>query len=336
MKKSAGVLLTCCATLAVLSFACLACDSAAANETSKNVVIVLDDSGSMNKIMGRDNRSRMVVAKQAMDRLIDSLSDDTRLGIVLLNGSKDNGGWILPLGALDKQQARSTVASLRADGGTPLGSVMYRAMAELLKQREQLPYGDFRLVVITDGEATDAPVLKANLPKIISKGVLLDVIGVDMQSDHSLVQRSHSYRRANDAASFEKALKEIFAESSFDANDGNDGFEVLAALPDGLAEQALVALREGGNSMESQAANGPSSAANVQVAVPAAGQGANTGTNPANNIIANSPNPPTQSNNQARPVQQENSKVSGKFFLAIVIMLIIVLFKGLSSNIKRR
>lgn len=290
-----------------------------ANQIGKVVVIVLDDSGSMKKGMGGDSRSRMTVAKQAMQRLIESLPAETQLGIILLNGAKYNGGWIVPLGELDKASAISTVSGLRADGGTPLGSVTYRAMEQLLKRRQQQPYGDYRMVVITDGEATDAPLLQANLPKLVSQGVILDVIGVDMQEDHSLVQRAHSYRRANDAASFEKALQEIFAESSFDSIAGNQGFELIAALPDELAEQALVALREC-----SQTSLDPEASLDNDISSGMAGSLANSAV----------PQPPPMNYN-SRPAPAKTS-ITGKIFLAVVVMLIIVLFKSLAGISKRR
>jgi hypothetical protein len=112
----------------------------------------------------------------------------------------------------------------------------------LLDLRQKQIYGDYRLLVVTDGEATDANLLEAYLPDILSRGISLDVIGVDMVANHSLADRAHSYRRADDARSFEKALAEIFAESSSQTDDqGTNDFELIAGLPDALAEQALAA-----------------------------------------------------------------------------------------------
>lgn len=288
----------------------------------KTVVIVLDDSGSMKKMMGRDSRSRMDVAKQAMQRLIGTLTNDTQLGIVLLNGAKNKDGWLLPLAKLNKAQAIASVSQLKADGGTPLGAVMQLAMEELLELRDEQPYGDYRLVVVTDGEATDAPVLNANLPNLVSRGVVLDVIGVDMESDHSLVQRSHSYRRANDAASFEKALQEIFAESSFDANTGEQGFALIEALPDGLAEQALAALHQRGHrTLSENSATVIEDSSNASAAT--TGYNSNSGHGQPNF-------------NPGRSAPEKRSFITGKLFFAVLVMFIIVLFKGLTKFSKRR
>jgi hypothetical protein len=212
------------------------------------VVIVLDDSGSMNEPMldsGR-RKPRMEVAKDALGKVIDGFPDDTRLGLVLLNGASLNGGWLIPLGPLDKKNAIAQVQRLTARGGTPLGRAMKLAVEELVDHRRRQPYGDYRLLVVTDGEATDRSVLERYLPSMLARGIAVDVIGVDMQSDHTLASTAHSYRRANDAAGLQRALSEIFAESSDGGQDqaGDSDFDLLAGLPDGFVQQVLPALSE--------------------------------------------------------------------------------------------
>lgn len=212
------------------------------------VVILLDDSGSMNNRMRDGGRStpRMEVAKNALRKVIGQLPGDTQLGLLLLNGARQTGGWLIPLGPLDRSEAISQVEKLKARGGTPLGRTMTVAMDTLIEHRRKQPYGDYRLLVVTDGEATDRSVLRRNLPSLLSRGIAVDVIGVDMKSDHTLANSAHSYRRANDAESFEQALTEIFAESIDGANDqtGESDFDLLAGLPDGFAQQVLPALSE--------------------------------------------------------------------------------------------
>jgi len=227
----------------VVSFACCPC------LTAENVVVVvLDDSGSMNERMGSGKKSepRMDVAKQALRKLVTQLPEDTRLGVLLMNGSYQSGGWLIPLGVLNRRAAISQIEKVEADGGTPLGESMKTALNALLEYRQKQPFGDYRLLVVTDGEATDEEVLQQFLPDIVSRGIFIDVIGVDMKSDHSLASRSHSYRKADDAASLEKALTEVFAESSYsdDLNGAQAEFDLIAALPDELAQQALAALTE--------------------------------------------------------------------------------------------
>jgi len=66
-----------------------------------------------------------------------------------------------------------------------------------------------------------------------------------MKADHTLAQSAHSYRKANDAASFEQALTEIFAESTASNNDrGTSDYELLAGMPDEFAVESLKALSQ--------------------------------------------------------------------------------------------
>jgi hypothetical protein len=104
------------------------------------------------------------------------------------------------------------------------------------------------LLIVTDGEATDAEKVEAYLPDILSRGITVDVIGVDMLDDHSLATKVHSYRRADDPASLTRALQETFAESSGVPDDaGASDFEQLAPIPNEVAAAALAALTASGN-----------------------------------------------------------------------------------------
>ena len=51
-------------------------------------------------------------------------------------------------------------------------------------------------------------------PAVMARGINLDVIGVGMSATHSLAKMAHSYRKANDARSLERAVAEVFAEVS--------------------------------------------------------------------------------------------------------------------------
>lgn len=208
-----------------------------------NIVIVLDDSGSMREKMKGSKAHRMDAAKQALIEVLKQLKADTNLGVRLLNGSRNKRHWVIPLGPISTNQAIASIESVRADGGTPLGDALREAADELLKLRETQKYGVYRLLVVTDGEATDANLLEAFLPDILSRGLIVDAIGVDMRQDHSLATRVHSYRRANDDEALKKAVVEVLAESSIDgANTSEADFQLLDALDNQTAIEALAAL----------------------------------------------------------------------------------------------
>lgn len=211
---------------------------------SQHVVVVLDDSGSMNERM-RSNRSttRMQAAKQSLITVLDSLPADSQVGVVTLNG-----GWKVQLGPINKAAAKKAIRSIGAKGGTPLGRFMKHGTDALLNARQKDHYGSYRLLIVTDGEAGDQELVEKFLPDILSRGVTTDVIGVDMQSDHSLATAVHTYRRADDPDSLTQAVREVFAETSANTSDaGEDDFDLVAGIPDEVAHAALEALAESGN-----------------------------------------------------------------------------------------
>lgn len=126
---------------------------------------------------------------------------------------------------------------------------MKEAADELLKLRAKDVYGDYRLLVVTDGEAGDQDVLNLILPDIMSRGLLVNVIGVDMESEHSLATYVHDYRRADDPQALEEAITSALAESdTADVVAGESDFELLEGLPVEIAPTVLSALTTASNS----------------------------------------------------------------------------------------
>ncbi len=119
------------------------------------MVVVLDDSGSMDKNI-ESGRKKMAAAKESLSQVLRSLSRDTKVGILALNSRVANSNWIVPVGSPDPGRWEAELHQVRAKGGTPLGESMRIAADELLKLRAQAPYDTYRLLVVTDGEATDA------------------------------------------------------------------------------------------------------------------------------------------------------------------------------------
>ncbi len=211
----------------------------------QNVVVLLDDSGSMNEAL-RSNRRlpKIEAAKNALRTVMEQLPPEAHVGVLVLNGADREDGWIVQLGPVDKAAVQQTIQSISAGGSTPLGDFMKRAADQLLSARETQLFGTYRLLIVTDGEATDKPLLDRYLPEIIARGITLDVIGVDMERDHSLANRVQSYRRADDPGSLTQAIEEALAESVSDPNDPDQdsAFDLLAALPDEVAIAAVEQL----------------------------------------------------------------------------------------------
>lgn len=213
----------------------------AAAASEQTVVVVLDDSGSMERVM-QSGEKRINAAKEALSAVLQRLPHDTQFGILALNSKTNGSHWIVPIGSSDTGRWMNLLKQVRAKGGTPLGVRLREGADELLQLRGKQPYGTYRLLVVSDGEATDAQILTSILPDLLSRGINLDVIGVDMKEDHSLAKTAHSYRRAGDRTSLTEALTEVFAESVYDSGTGQADFEMLSGLPDDAASAIVKGL----------------------------------------------------------------------------------------------
>jgi hypothetical protein len=216
---------------------------------SQNVVVVLDDSGSMRDRMPSNRRlPKIEAAKKALLTVLAELPDGAQLGVLLLNGGPRDH-WVVSPGPVEQDRVRAAISQIRAAGNTPLGRSMKAGTDALLALRGQQRYGTYKLLIVTDGEASDQRLVDAYLPDILSRGIVVDVIGVDMSQDHSLATEVHTYRRADDEASLQKAISEtVLGESAADAQDaGESDFELLAGLPDEVAAEALETLAQVGN-----------------------------------------------------------------------------------------
>ncbi|MFG7941682.1 VWA domain-containing protein [Streptomyces cacaoi] len=172
-----------CTLLAALTLGLLPAGTAAAEpasgEDAPKVELTLDVSGSM-RARDIDGKSRMAAAKQAFNEVIDAVPDEVQLGIRTLGahypgenrkvGCKDTR-QIYPLGRLDRTEAKTAVATLSPTGWTPIGPALLAA-ADDLKGGE----GSRRIVLITDGEDTCAPLDPCEVAReIAAKGIGLTV-----------------------------------------------------------------------------------------------------------------------------------------------------------------
>jgi hypothetical protein len=215
-------------------------------QVTDSVVVVVDASGSMGSVMAGTRRDRMSVAKDALKQVLGQIPDTTDIGILVF----PTGNWVYPLGPRKESMLVGAIDSIQSGGGTPLGDYMKQGADALLKARkEQFGYGTCRLLVVTDGEAGDQKKVESFTPDIISRGITIDVIGVEMASRHTLATKVHSYRNADNPESLRQAITEVFAEvAAGDASKGGENaFELIADLPEATASAMLKSLSTSGN-----------------------------------------------------------------------------------------
>jgi uncharacterized protein YegL len=236
-----------------------------AQEPVDNVVIVLDASGSMSRPLPGSKTDKMSAAKSALKEVLKSVPQETHIGLVVFSAKGVDTDWIYPLGPRDDARLMRVIDQPMPGGDTPLGAYIKKGADRLLEERaKQFGYGTFRLLVVTDGEATDQQLMERYTPEVIARGITVDAIGVAMNQRHTLATKVHSYRSANDPASLKRAVAEVFAEVGGRGNDiaGTEAFDQLKSIPTEIAQAMIQSLSSSGNQPigEKARANPPSSA----------------------------------------------------------------------------
>lgn len=212
---------------------------------SDNVVIVLDASGSMDKTMGRVNQRKMDAAKEALVEVIRQVPKNTKVGLLVFSSANLSNDWAYPLSVLDPKALETAIRLPRPYGKTPLGKYIKKGADRLLQERAlQFGYGTYRLLIVTDGEAHDRVLVDKYVPDVLSRGIIVDVIGVDMNRRHTLATKVHSYRSADDPDSLKRAVKDVFAEIGGTGSDdtGQNAFDALAPIQVETAQAMIKAL----------------------------------------------------------------------------------------------
>ena len=230
-----------------------------------NVVIVVDASGSMANNWSGTNNDKMEIAKEAMKTVLAQISENTQIGIVVFGRVRD--AWVYPLGPKNNEALLAAINGISTGGGTPLGTFIKKGADVLIEQRKkQFGYGSYRLLIVTDGDASggEERMMKEYTQEIMSRGIHVDVIGVDMGSEHTLARIvGDNYRAADNPAALTKAIAEVFAEVSQTGDGGKADFALLEGLDPMLAKQMIVALAKPQNHLigEKASPNAQSSAA---------------------------------------------------------------------------
>lgn len=186
----------------------------AENLLASNIYIVFDGSGSMGSRGCSGNDAKIRVAKRAVDAFADALPRDTNIGITAF----DNSGTRerLALGNNSVDQIKSTIDQISYGGNTPLSEAMnlgYKALT--LQARKQLGYGEYHLLVVTDGQANNANNLTQEVDSILSESpVLIHTIGFCIDENHSLHQPGKTnYSTARDYEGLLQGMKSVLAEA---------------------------------------------------------------------------------------------------------------------------
>ncbi len=185
---------------------------------TRNFYFIFDGSGSMSESLNKQCRgdkrfgSRLEGAKWAVEQFLPLVPRDVNLGLWVFD-SYGNSERV-SLGPDNRAPFLTEVQKTRAGGRTPLTESIEQGVNRLVLQRDkQLGYGEFRLIVVTDGEATGR-----SLPQAVAyareRRIPIYTIGLCIGTDHELRKYSVSYRAADSIEALKGGLEETLAETN--------------------------------------------------------------------------------------------------------------------------
>ncbi|MFC1553359.1 VWA domain-containing protein [candidate division KSB1 bacterium] len=181
---------------------------------TRNYYVIFDGSGSMDDLL---NRTRKIEgAKRAVKTFLEQVPKDVNLGLYVF--SRNRSGEIVTLGPDNHETFQQMVESIIAGGNTPLGVAIKFGADRLREQRrKQLGYGEYGLIVVTDGAASDMNKMKSSLEYTVQRQITIHAIGLGVGNNHDLNDSRYvvSYTAADDFKQLTDALVDAVAESEF-------------------------------------------------------------------------------------------------------------------------
>jgi len=195
----------------------------AANPLQKNFYVVFDGSGSMQASGCAGGNSKAVAAKKALENFAAAVPASANMGMLAFDNS--GVGERVPLGTNNRKQFIAALKAVIPAGNTPLQTSIKQAFDKLtLQGKSQLGYGEYHLVVVTDGEASADEDPSDVVSEILDHSpVIIHTIGFCIGNRHSLNQKGRIlYKSANDPASLQQGLEGVLAEApAFSVGDFN-------------------------------------------------------------------------------------------------------------------
>ncbi len=181
---------------------------------ARNFYFVFDGSGSMDEQCA--GLRKMDGAVEAVSKFINKIPDDAHIGLAVFDNNMPSHEFreALPLQADSKQAFMDEVVSIIPGGGTPLGECIQFGVDALVEQyKKQLGYGEFRLIVVTDGMSNGTVNIPEAAAYALQYRIPIYAIGLCMEEDHELRAYAMSYRDADNYEDLTKALEETVAET---------------------------------------------------------------------------------------------------------------------------
>jgi Ca-activated chloride channel family protein len=164
------------------------------NLLARNIVLIFDGSGSMSKSGCSGALTKIQAAKKAVSEWSGTVPSGANLGLVCFHG-KSRNLLIREMESGNRDKFIGTIQSIVAGGKTPLTPAFKEAFMMLEKQaQKQLGYGEYTIVVVTDGIANSPEDLTRAVNWILQYTPIdIYTIGFCISGDHSLNQKGRTF-----------------------------------------------------------------------------------------------------------------------------------------------
>lgn len=230
MKRLVPGLAAAAALLLGLTLPRVGAQDGAATAEQTGVVLVFDDSGSMDTKVGSD--TRLSLAKRVTEKdFVAKLNLELRMGLIFLNQSGRNlplaagEAWVVQPqgdrpGSCQKNEIMERVATCATAGGTPLTQALQhaRGMFEKAGLTRRI------IVIITDGEAADPVSFAAEIDatlkaryELYAIGFCLDGAGSALRDKLNAGGATRFFDATGTAASLSQAFQSILTAGNLEA-----------------------------------------------------------------------------------------------------------------------
>ena len=187
------------------------------NRIRRNYVLAIDASGSMgdNDSCAPGTDPKFSVVRPAVSEFLNSLGPEDYISLVSFQGEQVQ--VLVPLGPNRPGVILPAIDSIRPGGGTPIGLTLQSAMKLLEDQAQrQAGYGEYNIVLVTDGAASDKALMLQMLDRItIETPIVIQTVGFCIGRNHALNDPSRViYRSADNGEALRQGLTAAVAEAA--------------------------------------------------------------------------------------------------------------------------
>ncbi|MBF0367282.1 MAG: VWA domain-containing protein, partial [Oligoflexia bacterium] len=181
---------------------------------TRNYYIILDGSGSMGESRCSGSSTKIEVAKEAFHKFIGSIPNNANVGLAVF----DREGLFerVALATENRTLLNEQVMAVTAGEGTPLREAILLGFQKLSAQAaRQQGYGEYHLLLVTDGEANEGQDPTAVVDAILQGSpVVIHTIGFCIDENHSLNQKGRIlYQSADSPEELQQGLQVVLAEA---------------------------------------------------------------------------------------------------------------------------